>query len=247
MQDRNHFLIRRLHSLAGVIPLAAFVVFHLYENSHSVAGQEAFNQTVATIRSQPYLYALEVILLTPLLFHALLGVWLARSAKHNVKNYPTAQNFSYTLQRLSGMILLLFIAFHLYTTRFAGIPSNHMFQTLASEFSRPWVAAFYVLGILSAAFHLSNGLWGFGVSWGILRGQKSMDVAWKGCMALAVVVALMGLNALAGFEGKGLDWFQHEKTPAAVALPAPVPVPLAVPAPQTAPAAVPATAPIGRP
>lgn len=217
MQDRTYFLVKRLHSLAGVLPLAGFVVFHLYENSHSVAGQAAFNETVANIRSQPYLYMLEVGLLAPLLFHAALGVWLARSAKYNLLRYTTAQNLGYTLQRVTGMILLLFIAFHLYTTRFAGIPSDQMFQTLAGDFNKPWWAAFYVLGILSASYHLSNGLWGFGVSWGILRGQKSMDYAWKACMGLGVVVALMGLNALAGFEGRGLDVFQHDKTVAPVA------------------------------
>jgi|SRR5665213_1761971 len=221
MQDRTYFLLKRLHSLAGVVPLAGFVAFHLFENSYSVAGQDAFNQVVGNIRSQPYLYVLELGLLSPLLFHALMGIWLARAAKHNVGRYPTAQNISYSLQRFTGMILLLFISFHLYTTRFAGIPSDQMFQTLAKEFSSPVIAIFYMLGILSAAFHLSNGLWGFGVSWGILSGQKSMDFAWKLCMGLGVAVALMGLNALAGFEGMGLDIFQHDKTQAPASQSAP--------------------------
>lgn len=219
MQDRNYFLLKRLHSLAGVVPLAGFVVFHLFENSHSVAGQDAFNQTVASIRSQPYLYFVEAALLTPLLFHAAMGIWLARAAKFNLKSFPTTRNFAYVLQRATGVILLFFIAFHLYTTRFAGIASDQMFQTLARDFSSPLVALFYALGICSAAYHLSNGLWGFSVSWGLLSGQKSMDLAWKACMGLGLVVALMGLNALAGFEGKGVDWFQSEKTQARAGVP----------------------------
>jgi len=247
MQDRTYFLLKRLHSLAGVVPLAGFVVFHLFENSHSVAGQDAFNHVVEFIRSQPYLYFVELGLLAPLLFHAALGVWLARAAKYNLGRYPTTQNVSYALQRATGMVLLLFISFHLYTTRFAGIASDQMFQTLREEYSRPLVAAFYVLGILSAAFHLSNGLWGFSVSWGIVRGQKSMDLAWKACMGLGVAVALMGLNALAGFEGRGVDLFQHEKAQAAAgaALPAP---PLPPPAPQAPPASAdaPGAAPAAR-
>jgi succinate dehydrogenase / fumarate reductase, cytochrome b subunit len=232
MQDRTYFLLKRLHSLAGVVPLAGFVVFHLYENSHSVAGQAAFNETVASIRSQ--LYFLELGLLTPLLFHAAMGIWLARAAKYNLGNYPTSRNIGYALQRATGIILLFFIAFHLYTTRFAGIPSDQMFQHLAEEFGHPLLAGFYILGILSAAYHLSNGLWGFGVSWGILSGQKSMDLAWKACMGLGLAVALMGLNALAGFEGKGLDWFQHDKTQ---------PAPLSASAAPEAPAAAPQSQP----
>lgn len=227
MDDRQYFMLKRLHSLSGVLPLAGFVAFHLFENSHSVAGAEAFNNFTAFMRSQPYLYLIEAALLTPLLFHAVLGVWLARATKQNVGQFPNAQNLSYLFQRVTGIVLFAFIAFHLWTTRFAGIPADHMFQTLADEFSRPMVAAFYVVGILCAAFHLSNGLWGFSVAWGIISGQKSMALAWKACMGLGLAVALMGLNALAGFEGRGVDLFQHEKTP---------PVPAQAPA---APAAVP--------
>jgi succinate dehydrogenase / fumarate reductase cytochrome b subunit len=198
MDDRRYFLLKRLHSLSGVIPLAGFVIFHLFENSHSVAGAAVFNETVAGIRSQPYLLLLEMGLLAPIAFHALLGVYLARTAKLNVGQFPDRANISYALQRVTGLLLLFFIGFHLWTTRFAGIPTDQMFQRLAAAFSNRWVAAFYTLGILSAAFHLSNGLWGFAVAWGIVSGSKSMDLAWKACMGLGLVVFLMGMNAMAG-------------------------------------------------
>lgn len=228
MDDRRYFLVKRLHSLLGVIPIAGFVIFHLFENSHSVAGAEAFNATTHLIRSQPYLYVLEIGLLSPIVFHALLGVYLAKAAKHNVGRFANAQNISYTLQRITGLVLLFFIAYHVYTTRFADIPTERMFQTLAGQFARPAVAAFYALGIVSAAFHLANGLWGFAVAWGLITGQRSMDLAWRACMGLFVAVALMGLNALAGFQGKGVDLFQHEKTRAAAPAPeAQPPVPAA--------------------
>jgi succinate dehydrogenase / fumarate reductase cytochrome b subunit len=215
MNDRQYFMLKRLHSLSGVIPVAGFVIFHLFENSHSVQGPEAFNQIVHFIRHQPYLYLLEAGLLMPIIFHALLGVWLAKSAKHNVGRFPNRANISYTLQRITGGILLFFIAYHVYTTRFANIPSDQMFQELVKQVSNPLVSAFYALGILAAAFHLSNGLWGFLVAWGIVSGAKSMENAWKACIGLGVAVALMGLNALAGFHGKGVNIFDHKEAPAA--------------------------------
>jgi succinate dehydrogenase / fumarate reductase cytochrome b subunit len=229
MDDRRYFLLKRLHSLLGVIPLAGFVVFHLFENSHSVAGAEAFNATTRFIRSQPYLYIIEVGLLAPIAFHALMGLWLAKAAKHNVGSFTNAQNIAYTLQRITGLVLFFFIGYHVWTTRFAGIPSDRMFQTLAEQFSRPAVAAFYVLGILSAAFHLANGLWGFAVAWGLVSGQESMNWLWKACMGVFVVVALMGLNALAGFRGHGVDLFQHEKSAVAATAPQPASVPATPP------------------
>jgi succinate dehydrogenase / fumarate reductase cytochrome b subunit len=230
MTDRTYFVLKRLHSLSGVVPIAGFVAFHLFENSNSVMGADKFNETVHTIRSMPYLSLLELGLLLPILFHALMGVYLVSKAKRNTLQFPTRANWSYTLQRVTGMILLFFIAFHVYTTRFAGIASDQMFQYMAGQYAHTWISCFYVLGILSAAFHLSNGLWGFAVAWGIVTGEKSMDLAWKACMGLGLAVALMGLNALAGFHGSGVKAFFHEEP--APAAPAPVAAPsAAAPAP----------------
>ncbi len=232
MEDRKYFALKRLHSLSGVVPISGFVIFHLFENSGSVMGAERFNETVHTIRSMPYLFLLEAGLLAPILFHALVGVYLATKAKHNVAQFPERANWMYTLQRLSGMILLFFIGYHVYTTRFAGIATDQMFQYLAGQYAHPLISGFYALGIVSAAFHLSNGLWGFAVAWGIVTGEKSMDLAWKACIGLGVGVALMGLNALAGFHGHGVKALFYTEAPSAssgqvpAVAAAPVPIPV---------------------
>ena len=213
MNDRNHFVLKRLHSLSGVVPTAGFVAFHLFENSHSVAGPEAFNSLTAFLRSQPYLYFLEMGLMLPIFFHAFFGMYLVFKGKSNVLQYSTRANWSYTLQRITGVGLFAFILMHLYHTRFAGIPADHMFQHMAEGYANPLVLGGYLLGIAAAAFHLANGLWGFACAWGIVTGEKSMDMAWKACMGIAVVIFLMGANAAFGFLGKGVDLFQHEKAP----------------------------------
>jgi succinate dehydrogenase / fumarate reductase cytochrome b subunit len=204
MNERTYFGLKKLHSLSGVVPTAGFLCFHLFENSKSVAGQAAFNETVATIRSMPYLNFLEIGLIAPIFFHAILGIYIARTAKHNVGSYGFRANWMYSLQRLSGYWLFAFICFHLYNTRFAHIASDQMFQYLAGEYAKPAYFVFYLLGILSAAFHMANGLWGFTYSWGLVTGQKSQDLVWKGCMGLGVIVALIGVNALLGFSGHGM-------------------------------------------
>jgi succinate dehydrogenase / fumarate reductase cytochrome b subunit len=236
MNDRNYFVLKRLHSLSGVVPTAGFVVFHLFENSKSVAGPAAFNETVATLRGMPYLYLLEIGLLAPIFFHAFLGIYLSFRGKSNVFQYQTRANVSYTLQRLTGLGLFLFILFHLYNTRFAGIASDHMFQHMAEGYSNPLILGGYLLGIAATAFHLSNGLWGFACAWGIVTGEKSMDAAWKLCMGLGLAIFLMGSNAAFGFLGKGVDIFQHDKAPkaemAAPVAPAPAPASAPAPAPQ---------------
>lgn len=212
MDERRYFILKKLHSLSGVVPTAAFLAFHLFENSHSVAGEKAFNDTVALIRSMPYLYLLEIGLIAPIFFHVAFGLMIAKQASYNVASYGFRANWMYVFQRVTGYILFFFIGFHLYNTRFAGIASEQMFQYLAGEYAKPAIFAFYLLGILSAAFHAGNGIWGFLFSWGIVTGQKSQDLAWKACMGFALAVGLMGVNALLGFSGRGVDIFQHEKT-----------------------------------
>jgi succinate dehydrogenase / fumarate reductase cytochrome b subunit len=221
MNDSRYFVLKKLHSLSGVVPVAGFVIFHLFENSKSVAGADAFNSTVAMLRGMPYLYLLEIGLLAPIVFHALLGIYIARTARHNPIRYGWRANWMYTLQRISGIMLVVFIGAHLWHTRFANVPSDQMFQHMAEGYAVTWIFWGYIIGIAAAAFHLGNGLWGFAFSWGLVTGQKSQDLLWKGCMALSVAVFLMGINAALGFTGKGVDIFQHDKTQAAA--PASVP------------------------
>ena len=69
--DRS-FLLRRLHSLTGIVPIGGFLLFHLFENASARNGAHAFNETVEKIASMPYLYALEIgMLMIPILFHRL--------------------------------------------------------------------------------------------------------------------------------------------------------------------------------
>ncbi len=39
--------------------------------------------------------------------------------------------------------------------------------------ANPLMLAFYIVGILSATFHLSNGIWSFLVSWGITQSTNN--------------------------------------------------------------------------
>ena len=38
------FLWRRLHSLSGIIPVGAFLLFHIFENLSALRGPEAYNE-----------------------------------------------------------------------------------------------------------------------------------------------------------------------------------------------------------
>src|SRR4029078_6559327 len=102
-------------------------------------------------------------------FHGIYGLFIVRDAEHNFAAYPYTRNVFYSLQRISGVIAFLFLAFHMYTTRFYnyvwGVPINY--ATMHGWMSNPLVFAVYLMGVLSAVFHLTNGVSTFSITWGI--------------------------------------------------------------------------------
>jgi len=67
IDDKYHFLLRKLHSLSGIIPIGVFLIEHLLTNSRAFnwfglfhGGREEFNTAVKGIHGLPYLLLLEV-------------------------------------------------------------------------------------------------------------------------------------------------------------------------------------------
>jgi succinate dehydrogenase / fumarate reductase cytochrome b subunit len=48
---RHEFLIRRLHSLSGLIPVGAYMVIHLLTNASTLSGPMSFQNAVYQIHS----------------------------------------------------------------------------------------------------------------------------------------------------------------------------------------------------
>ncbi|HVY46445.1 MAG TPA: succinate dehydrogenase cytochrome b558 subunit [Minicystis sp.] len=205
-QSRDHraFLWRKLHSLSGVVPVGAFMIFHLWENATALQGQERFDEAVSGINHLPYLPFLEWgLILLPLAFHAVYGVWIALHGKPNVGRYTYSRNWMYTLQRVTGLLAFAFIGYHLWEYwghKLAGtLAPEQFYPELCKNMSSttagvPIVALIYIVGISACVFHLANGLWGFCFSWGITvtrRAQRGAAVVFG---VLGLVVLFLGLN-----------------------------------------------------
>jgi succinate dehydrogenase / fumarate reductase cytochrome b subunit len=205
---RNEFLLRRLHSLSGLIPVGAYMVVHLATNSTVLGGAAAFQGNVDKIHSLgPILPLVEwVFIFIPILFHAIFGVVIIAGAIPNNSSYPLAKNYRYTLQRVTGIIAFFYIAFHIwhlhhYGKSFGGgnFDPERATSSTALALSSLAVKAAYAIGMLSCVYHLAIGLWTMGITWGVwvsARAQKRADYV---CMALGAVVAVIGLSAMKGF------------------------------------------------
>ncbi|MFT8318563.1 MAG: succinate dehydrogenase [Sporolactobacillus sp.] len=191
----------RLHSLLGVIPVGLFLVVHLTVNFQATKGSGAFNQAAAFMEHLPYLLFLEVFLIyLPILFHAVYGVYLAFTAKNNVSRFNFFRNWFFLLQRISGLFLVVFLAWHIWETRIAmalGTPLNY--EMMVHVLSNTGNFIFYVLGVLCAVFHFSNGLWGFCVHWGILVSPKSQRIGSYVSLIIFLLLGYVGISALFAF------------------------------------------------
>ncbi len=200
--EKNHFFVRKLHSLFGVIPIGLFLLEHLYTNSFATQGAEAFNSKVEFLQSLSYVLYIEIFLiLLPIIFHALYGLYIVYVAKNNVLQYTYYRNWAFYLQRVTALITLIFVVYHLWVLRISAFitGSEVTFTVMARHLSNPLVLALYVIGLVAATYHFANGLWAFLVNWGITIGPRAQRISAYAATVVFVVLTVMGLQALFAF------------------------------------------------
>jgi succinate dehydrogenase / fumarate reductase cytochrome b subunit len=199
--DQRHFYLRRLHSLSGVIPVGVFLVQHMYSNALSLWGPGIYDEHVHFLIYQPLVLVLEIFVVAlPLAFHAALGVWFMSESRFNPQRYAYARNWTYTLQRVTAWITLVYVCAHVYQTRFSfSAEQKHaMYSSMQALFeANPvWLMLVYAVGAIAASFHLCNGLWTFCIVWGITVTKSAQDLVWKGAMGLFVLMSLGFVGSL---------------------------------------------------
>ena len=206
---RHQFLIYRLFSLAGLMPVGAFLVVHLLTNASVLAGPGVFQSRVDMIHSLgPLLVPIEwAFIFLPMLFHAVVGFVIIANGMPNVGSYAYVGNVRYTLQRATGMIAFVFIIWHITQLHWLGTPFGggrfdpHHATSSAAVVLRPLlITILYAVGILSTVFHFSNGLWTLGITWGLWTSPAAMRRANLISIMLGVLLGGAGLGALGGMR-----------------------------------------------
>jgi succinate dehydrogenase / fumarate reductase cytochrome b subunit len=83
------FLWRRLHSLAGIFPVGAFLVEHFFSNAFATNGPNAYAEQVKVLTGLPFLVWIEAIFIwIPISFHSLYGFYIWYRGDSNVGAYP---------------------------------------------------------------------------------------------------------------------------------------------------------------
>ncbi|RIK87184.1 MAG: succinate dehydrogenase [Planctomycetota bacterium] len=217
--NRHDFLIRRLHSLSGLIPVGAYMVVHLMVNASVVNSPETFQSNVLNIhRFGGVLPLVEwTFIFIPILFHAIVGMVIVAGGLPNTHNYPFEANYRYTLQRATGVIAFFFIGvhvFHMHGWFHNSAWMNYVVHPLGGGVFKPynatstaglalqnwvWVAV-YAVGVLACVYHLANGIWTMGITWGVWTSDAAQRRALYVCGAFGVLLSAVSALALFGMR-----------------------------------------------
>jgi succinate dehydrogenase / fumarate reductase, cytochrome b subunit len=197
--EKNYFLIKRLHSLTGIVPIGAFFLVHMFLNSRASQGRAQYQWVPDTLDQVPFIWAVELgVILLPIVFHALLGAWLVWEGDLTPPKPAMAwySNMAYLLQRVTGVLLFVMLFWHIATTwwvhtrlKLTGGGEFDIFGTMARILQQPAMLILYGLFVVIAAYHFGNGIYNFTYKWGITTNKRAQ----KWSIAFGLLVGFVGI------------------------------------------------------
>ena len=230
-----YFIARRLHSLTGLV-FGGYLVVHLLINATLVQGageggtKSVYQVQVDKIHSLPFLWAIEwTFIYLPILYHTVYGIWVIATGQANVVRYGYGKNWFYTLQRVSAIILAVFIVFHIFAMKGAFgesanqamrhlapaqqtvgdkltfVPVDYATQSTARHMNAAWwvYGIVYPLGILASCYHTANGFWTAGISWGLTVSAEAMRRWGFACVGIFAFTLACGGTAFVSLVRMG--------------------------------------------
>lgn len=218
---RHEFLVRRIHSLVGLVPLGGYLGFHLVTNAAVLDGPATYQHRADQIHvlGTTTILVLEwTLIFLPMLLHGLIGMLIVTRGKRNLAGYPYRENWRYTLQRVTGVIAFGFILWHVFHMhgwfRFVWWREQIAFPLGGARFdpenaaatagtaiqASPVVFILIAVGVLASVYHLANGLWTMGITWGIWTSPTAQRRANLPCAAAGIALAVVGLAALVAMQ-----------------------------------------------
>ena len=204
MEVARRSLFRRLHSISGVVPVGAFLGFHLYVNASASQSADAYNAMARRLQGLPLVVLLEVFVIAlPIFFHGIYGLFVTATEPPGAGRPGRARRTLAIFQRATGVLLFGFILFHLWTARLVQVRDHEsldLFRLMQAVLSSPWMHAAYVAGLLGATAHLSVGLFTFTDAWGLARGLRSRRLVAVVAVVVFAILSGLGLRCLAAFR-----------------------------------------------
>jgi succinate dehydrogenase / fumarate reductase, cytochrome b subunit len=163
-------------AITGIVFLG-YVFAHMLGNLKLYQSAEDFNLYAEFLRRLLYpivpesgtLWLLRLVLIGALIGHVVAAAQLtamnrkARPDSYRSKRDFVAADFAARTMRWTGVIVLLFVAYHLADLTFGWVnPAAEgatVYEKVVASFSNPAIAAFYIVANLALGVHLYHGGW----------------------------------------------------------------------------------------
>jgi succinate dehydrogenase / fumarate reductase cytochrome b subunit len=202
--------------------LTLFVLFHMVANLTLLTSTEAYNQLAHLFNSLGILlYTVELILLGLVIFHVAIAISIqlnkqqARQIpykKYQSVGEPSKQSISSHTMIITGLILLVFLVFHILTFKFGqyyptiinGVEMRDLAKLVVEKFQSPLYAFGYVAVMVFLGFHLRHGVWSAFQSLGVNNISWS-PLIYSFALIFAILIAVgfvvLPLGIYGGFIG----------------------------------------------
>lgn len=194
-------------AITGVF-LFGWIFAHMFGNLKLYLGAEHFNEYAKWLRvmgapAMPYsmlLWVMRLALVVAVWLHIQAATQLtlmnreARPIGYNNRDYITASYASRTM-RWGGVIILLFIIYHLLHLTFGTVHPNFVendpYHNVVAGFQVWWASAIYIIANLALGLHLYHGLWSMFNSLGLNHVKFN---AWRRTFAIAFALIITLAN-----------------------------------------------------
>jgi succinate dehydrogenase / fumarate reductase cytochrome b subunit len=143
-----------------------FLVLHLAGNLTIYMGKDVFNSYAEHLHSLgPLLVLAEWGLLIFAVTHISTGLLLfyqnfkARPTRYAVNKRAGGRTLGSATMPYTGVILLLFVIYHLFNFHFVDKTHTTIFQIVSNAFAQPSYVLIYTFAMVIAAVHVSHGFW----------------------------------------------------------------------------------------
>lgn len=187
--------------------LSTFVIFHLLGNLTLFFSPVAYNRLAHFIDSLgPLLYIAELVLLGMVATHAAIGISIyigkrqarpVQYAEYESRGEPSRQTVASQTMIFSGLLLALFLVWHLATFKFGPVyelpdsAGRDLARLVFETFHQLGYTAGYVVLLSLLGLHLRHGLWSMLHSIGI--GTKPGLFMASGVLGSAIALGFIGL------------------------------------------------------
>ena len=210
---------KAIMAVTGLI-MVAFVIGHMAGNLQVFIGPAKMNGYAAFLKSTgELLWLVRIGLLVAVLLHILMAWQLTRIKAgarpvDYVMRTPQASTMASRTMRWGGVLLLVFIVFHIlhFTTgtlfsyasrsdaQYTGFSASDVYGNVISGFREPWVVGFYLVSMLFLLLHLFHGAWSSVRTLGLTKASPHPQhrrvatviavLVWLGFSAIPVAVFL---------------------------------------------------------